>query len=96
MLFDNPLSVKKCLSGKVICAFFGPAYRSSPVMSIDSQESKIKNLLLVNCNVKSVHLIETVLNLVRIRRLNLLQSNLFKRDVCKRESGLSGTQSFAS
>jgi hypothetical protein len=25
-------SGKKCLSGKVICAFFGPAYRSSPVL----------------------------------------------------------------
>jgi hypothetical protein len=27
-------SGKKCLSGKVICAFFFPAYRSSPVYSI--------------------------------------------------------------
>jgi hypothetical protein len=28
------LSGKKCLSGKVICAFFCPAYRSSPVLFI--------------------------------------------------------------
>jgi hypothetical protein len=27
-------SGKKCLSGKVICAFFCPAYRSSPVYFI--------------------------------------------------------------
>jgi hypothetical protein len=38
MLFDltfpcylTTFSGKKCLSGKVVCAFFGPAYRSSPV-----------------------------------------------------------------
>jgi hypothetical protein len=38
MLFDltfpcylTTYSGKKCLSGKIICAFFCPAYRSSPV-----------------------------------------------------------------
>jgi hypothetical protein len=38
MLFDltipcnlKTFSGKKCLSGKVICAFFCPAYRTSPV-----------------------------------------------------------------
>jgi hypothetical protein len=41
MLFDltfpcylTTFSEKKCLSGKVICAFFCPAYRSSPVLAI--------------------------------------------------------------
>jgi hypothetical protein len=41
MLFDltflcylTTFSGKKCLSGKIICAFFGPAYRSSPVLRI--------------------------------------------------------------
>jgi hypothetical protein len=39
MLFDltfpcylTTFSGKKCLSGKIICAFFCPAYRSSPAL----------------------------------------------------------------
>jgi hypothetical protein len=42
MLFDltipcylTTFSGKKCLSGKVICAFLGPAYRNYPVDSMD-------------------------------------------------------------
>jgi hypothetical protein len=41
MLFDltfpcylTTFSGKKCLSGKVICAFFCPAYRNSPVLNL--------------------------------------------------------------
>jgi hypothetical protein len=47
MLFDlifpcylTTFSGKKCLSGKVICTFFWPAYRSSPVVHILHVQSK--------------------------------------------------------
>jgi hypothetical protein len=47
MLFDltfpcylTTFSGKKCLSGKVICAFFCPAYRSSPVNFIQSDRAR--------------------------------------------------------
>jgi hypothetical protein len=55
MLFDltfpcylTTFSGKKCLSGKVICAIFWPAYRSSPVnlcqMEVDAKLSCLRLL----------------------------------------------------
>jgi hypothetical protein len=36
-------SGKKCLSGKVICAFFFPAYRRSPVVG-SLPKSRLRNV----------------------------------------------------
>jgi hypothetical protein len=52
MLFDltfpcclTTFSGKKCLSGKVICVFFWPAYRSSPVGKEKADSKPAPNLL---------------------------------------------------
>jgi hypothetical protein len=60
MLFDSTFpcylttfSGKKCLSGKVICPFFCPAYRNSSVLDILAQSSVLRITLEGNigaCN----------------------------------------------